>query len=169
MPDQRTSNRKVFEEPFLKKLSPRPGRCYQIKEPKPDLLFRTLHHDQTGPSLVISRTPIDNYTKARNDAHRVIWLSGLPGEDQVKGDDLGRLVRIIKTHLDMVDGGGGIYLEGLEYLTLRNSFTMMIEFLRWIKERIISSDMFLVVSLYPETFEDVQLDQLNELFDDVLL
>jgi hypothetical protein len=130
-------------------------------------MFRIIQNVK-GPALLISRTPTENYPQEVDGSVTSIWLSGLPGEEHVKGEDLGQLMKVTKDFLHE-NGHGGVYLEGLEYLTIRNSFTMMIELLRSMSRWIHASDSFLMVSLYPDAFENEEMDQLDDIFDEVLL
>jgi len=131
------------------------GRCYLVKERKPDrglALFLGLV-DRGYRPLVITRQHPNHLTKAHAGVDlRAIWLSTTLGNDYIDPHNLNALTNVILAH---VAGGGksAILLDGLEYLMINNEATRVFKFLEYLNEVVAQTAAILLLSVDERAFE----------------
>ncbi len=131
------------------------GRCYLVKERKPDramALFLGLAERGYRP-LIITRQHPNHLAKARSVGDiRAMWLSTTLGKDYIDPHNLNALANAILAHI----AGGGksvILLDGLEYLMINNESTRVFKFLEYVNEVIAQTAAILLLSVDERAFE----------------
>ncbi len=131
------------------------GRCYLVKERKPDrgmALFLGLVGRGYRPLVITRQHPNHLARPPAGVDLRAIWLSTTLGKDYIDPHNLNALTNVILGHI----GGGGksvVLLDGLEYLMINNEATRVFKFLEYLNEVVAQTAAILLLSVDERAFE----------------
>ncbi len=138
------------------------GRVFLVEEPRPResvSLFRHLH-EQTGRSLVLSRTHPDRFTDLPHESARY-WLTqsyGAPGA--ISPNNIPRLNILLSQFLER-DERGTILIDGIEYLSTQNDFNSILRFFQLLVDKVTLSRSSIIITIDPLAFPSAQLHLLR--------
>ncbi|MGC1120222.1 MAG: DUF835 domain-containing protein [Candidatus Methanofastidiosia archaeon] len=136
------------------------GLGYVVYEKIPDMsihLFQ-LHVDQGEKGLLVSRK-FPEHTKSRHNLSNVeyVWLSTAEGENNwIDPCNLSKLHHVITDFIRNASVSI-IFLEGFEYLMVRNSFLTALKFVQSIMDEVVLHQSHLILSINPDAFSKAEL------------
>ncbi len=144
---------------FGKKKELEEGRCYLVKEKKPEkglATFRRVIEQGFRPIYVTRQHPNHVQRVYKGREILVVWLSTTLGRDYVDPHNLNSLSNMLTNF--MADGDRAvILLDGLEYLMINNDFPRILQFLQFLNEQIAIHRSVLVLSLDERAFDEKEL------------
>jgi Protein of unknown function (DUF835) len=115
-----------------------------------------LFKDRTQGLVVTRRHPSEIRMDYLIQTTPVIWLSSIPGKDNMDPSKLSLLTDIIVNFLEN-SSNGVVLVEGIEYLVTANDFQKVLRAVdRW-SEAVMASSARLVISLSPKAFDQKEL------------
>ncbi len=115
-----------------------------------------LYNDRTQGLVVTRRHPSEIRMEYLIQTTPVIWLSSIPGKDNMDPAKLSLLTDIIVNFLEKTSNGV-VLVEGIEYLVTANDFQKVLRAVdRW-SEAVMASSARLVISLNPKAFDQKEL------------
>lgn len=136
------------------------GLGYVIYEKIPDTsiqLFQ-LHVNQGEKGLLVSRK-FPEHTKSKYDLGNVeyVWLSTAEGENNwIDPCNLSKLHHVITDFIRNASISI-VFLEGFEYLMVRNSFLTALKFVQSIMDEVVLHQSHLILSINPDAFSKAEL------------
>jgi len=128
---------------------------YLFNEYKPNLGLKTFSYNirKDVATMALTRRHPELLPHDDLDFSETIfyWLTTNQGEFCIDPTNISRLYRIISEFIDDFDKTL-IYLDGLEYLISRNSFSTVIKFLYSINDKVMINDTVMLLSTYLETY-----------------
>ena len=94
----------------------------------------------------------------------ILWLSTIETDNSVDPKDLAKINHILNEFLKRASNSI-ILLEGIEYLTIQNSFGKVIKALHSLNDYVIMSDSRLLVPVNPKTLEKKEVSILEKEFN----
>jgi len=115
-----------------------------------------LYEDRTQGLVVTRRHPSEIRIDYLIQTTPVIWLSSIPGKDNMDPAKLSILTDMIVNFLEK-SGNGVVLVEGMEYLMTANDFPKVLRAVdRW-SEAVMANSARLVISLDPRAFDQKEL------------
>ena len=115
-----------------------------------------LYEDRTQGLVVTRRHPSEIRIDYLIQTTPVIWLSSIPGKDNMDPAKLSLLTDMIANFLEK-SGNGVVLVEGMEYLMTANDFPKVLRAVdRW-SEAVMANSARLVISLDPRAFDQKEL------------
>ncbi len=144
---------------FGKKKELEEGRCYLVKEKKPEKGLTTFHRvieQGFRPIYVTRQHPNHVQRNYKGREILVVWLSTTLGRDYVDPHNLNSLSNMLTNF--MADGDRAvILLDGLEYLMINNDFPRILHFLQFLNEQIAIHRSVLLMSIDERAFDEKEL------------
>ncbi|MFW6064335.1 MAG: DUF835 domain-containing protein [Candidatus Natronoplasma sp.] len=140
------------------------GKSFLLKEKKPERGFRLSlrRMEEEGKGYVLSSiNPVDVKRKydVRGDSISYHWLTVVDGESNFDPSNLHIIGHDMINFLE--DGGGLIFMEGVEIILNHNSFDRFWGFLNHLVDVVSEEESILVLSLDPSTLSEQSLAQIE--------
>jgi hypothetical protein len=142
---------------------------YLIKEERSDKAYELL---QTGLGegmrgfCVTRNYPLKVRSKYGIGDIPILWLSNIGKEDSIRPKDLEKLSMALENFL--LEEGGMVLMEGIEYLITNNSFLTVLRFLQSLRDQVAISHAVLLISVNPSTLEENEVNLLEKEVDVVV-
>ncbi len=136
-----------------------PGCCYLIREPRARRALAAFEAlmPKGFEGLYLTRQHPDHLPTGAWKGHlRVIWLSTTLGKDYVDPHNLGSLTNLAASFL-MERAKAAVLIDALEYLTLNNDFTRVLQFLEHLIEIAAQRRGLVLLSLDPRAFSEKEM------------
>ena len=135
------------------------GKGYIILEKKPITCYKILAGLIEGgiPALCITRENPEG--AARKTSANVVWLSGVEYKNSADPSDLESLLKMIN---DFLSGKSEsvIFLDGVEYLIVQRSFSVVLRFIAALRETVTASRSRLLIAIDPRALDERELSGL---------
>jgi isoleucyl-tRNA synthetase len=119
------------------------------------------------PGLCVTRTFPDKFKETFDVGDStVLWLSNIGKDDSIRPKDLEKLSLSLEKFV--METGGVVLLDGLEYLITNNNFIIVLRLLQALRDVVAMNKSTMVVNVNPATLDSNQLNLLEREVDSVV-